>query len=189
MKTPSKSCELDPVSTSMIKQNIDIFVPYIRPLIKIKEVFKNYRAVANLKYLGKVIERVVSSRISDHIHAFNLSDVFQSAYKPYEVDPFEVGPIRSLAHSKLGPFEVGPIWSWAHSELGTFGVEPIRSWAHSKLGPFGVGPIRSWAHSKLGPFEVGPIRGWTYSKLGPFEVGPIWSWAQLRSWAGPFEVG
>ena len=83
-----------PVSLSMIKQNIDIFVPYItklvneslssgcfpdslkvsyiRPLIKRpnldKEIFKNYRPVANLKYLGKVIERVVSSRISDHIH-------------------------------------------------------------------------------------------------------------------------
>ena len=110
MKSPSKSCELDPVSTSMIKQNIDIFVPYIftklvneslssgcfpdslkvsyiRPLIKKpnldKEIFQNYRPVANLKYLGKVIERVVSSRISDHIHTFNLSDVFQSAYKPF----------------------------------------------------------------------------------------------------------
>ena len=73
-----------PVSLSMIKQNIDIFVPYItklvneslssgcfpdslkvsyiRPLIKKpnldKEIFKNYRPVANLKYLGKVIERV-----------------------------------------------------------------------------------------------------------------------------------
>ena len=47
-----------------------------------KEILKNYRPVANLKYLGKVIERVVSSHVLNHIHTFNLSDVFQS-YKPF----------------------------------------------------------------------------------------------------------
>ena len=82
MKSPSKSCELDPVPTSLIKQNIDVFAKYItiivngslssgcfpdsqkvahvKPLLKKpnldKEVFKNYRPVANLKYLGKTIE-------------------------------------------------------------------------------------------------------------------------------------
>ena len=96
MKSPSKSCELDPVPTSLIKQNIDIFAKYItdsqkvahvKPLLKKhnldKEVFKNYRLVANLKYIGKTFERVVSSRISDHVRANNLSDTFQSAYKPF----------------------------------------------------------------------------------------------------------
>ena len=109
MKSLSKSCELDPVPTSLMKQNIDVFAKYItiivnrslssgcfpdsqkiahvKPLLKKpnldKEVFKNYRLVANLKYLGKTIERVVSSRISDHVHANNLSDTFQSAYKPF----------------------------------------------------------------------------------------------------------
>ena len=29
MKSPSKSCELDPVPTSLIKQNIDVFAKYI----------------------------------------------------------------------------------------------------------------------------------------------------------------
>ena len=108
MKLPSKSCELDPVPTSLIKQNIDVFAKYItiivnkslssgcfpdsqkvahvKPLLKKpnldKEVFKNYRPVANLKYLGKTIERVVSSRISDHVRA-NNRDTFQSAYKPF----------------------------------------------------------------------------------------------------------
>ena len=105
----SKSCELDPVPTSLMKQNIDVFAKYItiivnrslssgcfpdsqkiahvKPLLKKpnldKEVFKNYRPAANLKYLGKTIERVVSSRISDHVRANNLSDTFQSAYKPF----------------------------------------------------------------------------------------------------------
>ena len=109
MKSPSKSCELDPVPTSLIKQNIDVFAKYItiivnrslssgcfpdsqnvahvKPLLKKpnldKEVFKNYRLVVNLKYLGKTIKRVVSSHISDHVRANNLSDTFQSAYKPF----------------------------------------------------------------------------------------------------------
>ena len=108
MKSPSKSYELDPVPTSLI-QNIDVFTKYItiivnrflssgcfpdsqkvahvKPLLEKpnldKEVFQNYRPVANLKYLGKTIERVVSSRISDHVRANNLSDTFQSAYKPF----------------------------------------------------------------------------------------------------------
>ena len=62
-------------------------VAHVKPLLKKpnldKDVFKNYRPVANLKYLGKTIERVVSSRISDHVRANNLSDTFQSAYKPF----------------------------------------------------------------------------------------------------------
>ena len=92
-----------------MKQCMDVFVPHIttivnlslssgrfpdsqkvahvRPLLKKpgldKENFKNYRPVANLTFLGKTIERVVSRRINEHIYANNLSDVFQSAYKQY----------------------------------------------------------------------------------------------------------
>ena len=55
-------------------------IAHVKPLLKKpnldKEVFKNYRPVANLKYLGKTIERVVSSHISDHVRANNLSDTF-----------------------------------------------------------------------------------------------------------------
>ena len=91
-----------------IKQNIDVFatvyitiivdgslssgcfpdsqkVAYVKQLLKKpnldKEVFKNYRPVANLKYLGKTIKRVVSSRISDHVCANNPSGTVQSAFK------------------------------------------------------------------------------------------------------------
>ncbi|PIK50955.1 hypothetical protein BSL78_12172 [Apostichopus japonicus] len=59
---------------------------YIRPLLKKtgldKEVLKNYRPVANLGFLGKTIERVVSARLSTVINEHNLSDKFQSAYRP-----------------------------------------------------------------------------------------------------------
>ena len=56
-------------------------VAHVKPLLKKpnldKEVFKSY--------LRKTIERVVSSRISDHVRDNNLSDTFQSAYKPFHV--------------------------------------------------------------------------------------------------------
>ena len=59
---------------------------YIRPLLKKtgldKEVLKNYRPVANLTFLGKTIERVVSARLSTVINEHSLSDEFQSAYRP-----------------------------------------------------------------------------------------------------------
>ncbi|KAJ8036343.1 hypothetical protein HOLleu_20292 [Holothuria leucospilota] len=46
-------------------------VAHVRPLLKKagldRENLKNYRPVASLKFLGKTIERVVSSRINDHI--------------------------------------------------------------------------------------------------------------------------
>ena len=109
MKSPSKSCELDALPTSLIKDNIDVLalyitnivikpllsgifpksqkIAYVRPLIKKptldKEIFKNYRPISNLKFLGKTIERIVSNRISDHITTFSLSHPYQSAYKQY----------------------------------------------------------------------------------------------------------
>ena len=109
MKSPSKSCELDPLLTSLIKENINVLAPYItnivnkslmsgifpqsqktayvRPLIKKptldKEIFNNYRPISDLMFLGKTIERTVSNRISDHISTFFLSDPYQSAYKQY----------------------------------------------------------------------------------------------------------
>ncbi len=41
----------------------------------------NYRPISNLKYLGKVIERVVSSRLKSYLNEHNLQNPFQSAYR------------------------------------------------------------------------------------------------------------
>ena len=80
MKSPSKSCDLDPLPTHMLKQSIDEFVPIItamvnkslseaivpgsfkqatvRPLLKKpgldKENLKNYRPVSNLSFVSKI---------------------------------------------------------------------------------------------------------------------------------------
>ena len=45
------------------------------------EVLKNYRPVSNLSFISKVIEKVVASRILDHMKENNLLDPMQSAYR------------------------------------------------------------------------------------------------------------
>ena len=107
MSMPSKSCLLDPLPTSLLKQYIDDIIPLITdiinvslstgivphqfkdavviPLLKKKtldhDVLKNYRPVSNLPFLSKVLERVVLVQLQDHLSANNLTETYQSAYR------------------------------------------------------------------------------------------------------------
>lgn len=104
---PNKSCELDPLPTWLIKQCSEHLTPLIttivnkslstshvpadfkraivRPLLKKSnldpEPLKNYRPVSNLSFISKILERIVSSRIDDHLATNNLLDDCQSAYR------------------------------------------------------------------------------------------------------------
>ena len=42
---------------------------------------KNFRPVSNLAFLGKLIKRVLASRISEHMARNGLFDAYQSAYR------------------------------------------------------------------------------------------------------------
>ena len=57
----------------------------ITPLLKKPnldcEILKNYRPVANLKFLAKTIERVCASQINEYLSSNNLCSRMQSAYK------------------------------------------------------------------------------------------------------------
>ena len=57
----------------------------IFPLIKKQglhpEILKNYRPVANLSFISKIIEKVIATHIHDHLINNNTVDNFQSAYK------------------------------------------------------------------------------------------------------------
>ena len=44
-------------------------------------MFKNYRPVSNLPFIGKLMERCVIDQLIDHIHTNNLMEPLQSAYK------------------------------------------------------------------------------------------------------------
>jgi len=100
----------DPIPAFLLKENIDIFIPYwleivnlsleigsmdclksavILPLIKAlgslvdKDNYKNYRPVSNLLFLSKLIERVVDSRLDRHMTLNNLHSNHQFGYKKY----------------------------------------------------------------------------------------------------------
>jgi hypothetical protein len=102
-----KSCELDPIPTNMLYENLDLFLPVItnlvnsslssgtvhtdlktavvKPLIKKpsldKNQLKNYRPVSNLPFLSKVLEKVVLIQLLSHLEANNLCNPLQSAYR------------------------------------------------------------------------------------------------------------
>lgn len=106
-KSASKSCELDPIPTNLLKACTDAVVPVVtqivnasfdeskvpldfkqalvRPLLKKPgldtETFKNYRPVSNLPFLSKILEKVVAKRLDNHLDANELLDPLQSAYR------------------------------------------------------------------------------------------------------------
>ena len=57
----------------------------IFPLIKKQgldpEILKNYRPVANLSFISKIIEKTIAIQIHDHLINNDIVDNFQSAYK------------------------------------------------------------------------------------------------------------
>ena len=107
MKSPNKSCDLDPIPTWLLKCCIEELLPVIttlvnsslatgcfpepfkeaiiRPLLKKQnldvEQFKNYRPVSNLHFVSKIIEKVVLVRLENHILKADLHVHVQSAYR------------------------------------------------------------------------------------------------------------
>ena len=103
----SKSCDLDPIPTDLLKvvlpeviEELVILVncqfdtasfpklykkAIVRPLLKKQgldiENMKNYRPVSNLSFEHKFIERVVFNQIDIYLQQFSLYSKFQSAYR------------------------------------------------------------------------------------------------------------
>ena len=107
MKGPSKTCVLEPSPTDLLKDFLDSHLPtlvqivfaslmtgnfpkdlmiaVVIPLLKNssldKNSLRNYHPVSNLAYIGKLIEKVVMNRLTDHMHRHALGVEFQSTYK------------------------------------------------------------------------------------------------------------
>ena len=107
LASPTKSCLLDPLPTFLVKDCLDVLLPSITklvnyslseglvptkfkqavvtPLIKKSSLpadeLKSYRPVSGLSFMSKLVERVVAKQLTEHIHAHNLDNAFQSAYK------------------------------------------------------------------------------------------------------------
>ncbi len=109
LKSQSKSCELDPLPTWLLKECLDELLPtltaiinkslkeahvpksfkssLIRPLIKKPSldpnILKNYRPVSNLPFLSKILEKIVDSRLENHLTMHRLHEEHHSAYRKF----------------------------------------------------------------------------------------------------------
>jgi hypothetical protein len=108
MKSPTKSCELDPIPTWLLKKIVDSLLPTITdiinksvqtsvfppalkharvtPLLKKpsldKSELKNYRPVSNLAFISKILEKAVLRQFTEHLERHSLFCPIQSAYRP-----------------------------------------------------------------------------------------------------------
>ena len=106
MEMSTKSCELDLLPTSYIKDHLNQFLDIytrlvnlslehglfhrswksavVRPLLKkigLELLFKSYRPVSNLSFLSKLVERVVLKQFLTHCTEYGLIPDYQSAYR------------------------------------------------------------------------------------------------------------
>ena len=107
--TPNKSCDLDPIPTSLVLDCISVRLTpitnivnyslqedcfpscfktaHVTPLLKKpgldRNTFKNYRPVSNLSYISKLIEKAVARHINEHIAHEGISNENQSAYRVF----------------------------------------------------------------------------------------------------------
>ena len=104
---PAKSCELDPIPTTLLYENLDSLLPTItniintslttgivprdlktavfKPLLQKpspdKTLLKNYRPISNLLFLSKILEKVVRHKLLSHLQENNFNNPFQSAFR------------------------------------------------------------------------------------------------------------
>ena len=106
-KAPKKSCQLDPIPTSIVVQSLDILLPVITKLVNLsfetgqfagtwKEAlvlpslkkpnldiaYKNFRPVSNLAYISKLSERACVHQFTEYLTVTERQSLLQSAYKP-----------------------------------------------------------------------------------------------------------
>ena len=98
----------DPIPVNLLKSTYEVFIPIWKELVNLslsqgsmnclksgvllpllkdldsildRDVYKNYRPVTNLQFVGKLIERIVKSRFDEHMAANNLHSSKQYGYK------------------------------------------------------------------------------------------------------------
>ena len=104
---PSKSCELDPIPTHLLKDVLDTVLPYIQlmcnqsitsgdmPISQKKALVTprlkkpgmdveepaSFRPVSNISFLSKIIERIVAGRLLTYMKRNNLLPQYQSGFR------------------------------------------------------------------------------------------------------------
>ena len=108
VRSPPKTCSLDPIPTNILLESVDILLPFIwtmcnasisegslpasqktaiiTPVLKKPNLdaddTKSYRPISNLTFISKVIERIVAEQIKVFLTESNLMPPLQSAYRP-----------------------------------------------------------------------------------------------------------
>ena len=136
MASPTKSCELDPIPTSLLKKllpsvsqlltaivnnstTLGTFPIYIKgaliwPLLKkanLDLVNKNYRLVSNLSFVGKLIECVVTDQVTSHITQHSLIEASQSVYHSHHSTETTLLKVKA---DILRPWTARRWYAWSH---------------------------------------------------------------------------
>ena len=108
-KTSDASCSLDPIPTYLLKSCLPALIQPITNIVNlslsegafpdsyknaiVKPLYKkhslphedlsSYRPISNLNFISKIIERIIHTRISNHLKTFPSLSPFQSAYRPF----------------------------------------------------------------------------------------------------------
>jgi len=109
MASPTKSCWLDPVPTFLLREFVDLLLPYITNMVntslmqgrlpvsqrhaivtpRLKKPgldatdMANYRSVSNVSFISKLVERVVAARLHAYLSTSGLLPSCQSAYRKH----------------------------------------------------------------------------------------------------------
>lgn len=109
LSSTNSTCSLDIIPTRLLKSCVDALVQpithlvnlslregsfpdtfksaVVRPLIKKhslpKDDLSSYRPISNLNFVSKILEKVIYSRLCDHLESFQSFSAFQSAYRKY----------------------------------------------------------------------------------------------------------
>ena len=121
----SKSCVLDPLPSSIIKQCTDLLLSIITnivsislregcmptclksavlsPLLKKPDAdvlqFKNFKPILNLKALSKIIEKSVALQLNNYLTNNNLHETFESTYKGHSTETVMVKVQDDILHA------------------------------------------------------------------------------------------
>ena len=107
-RNSKKSCQLDPMPTSLVVQCLDELTPVftsiinsslqsgcfstqwkealVNPLLKkdgLEQIKKNLRPVSNLSYLSKLTETAAAIQLQDHMHEHGLYPTNMSSYRKH----------------------------------------------------------------------------------------------------------
>src|SRR5258708_3668591 len=108
-KSSDASCSLDPIPTKLLKSCLPALIMPITNIVNLSlsegifpDSYKNaivkllykkhslphedlssYRPISNLNFISKIIERIIYTRLSNHLKTFPSLSKFQSAYRPF----------------------------------------------------------------------------------------------------------